>query len=68
VRSSQRLKSWEKFVPNSQHKAILHLRDEDELFVFVTADEQCVEPVSTRNATANDEILAAIRAVLDPGP
>ena len=63
----QRLESREDFVPNSRHKAVLHLRDKDELFVFVNADEQRIEPVGTGNVTANDELLLPVRAVLDPG-
>jgi len=53
----KRLKSWKDLVSNSRHKAILYLRHEYELFVFVNAHEQCIETVSTRNVTANDEIL-----------
>ena len=53
------LKSREDFVPNSRYKAVLHLRDEDELFVLVNAHEQCIEPVGTGDVTADDEILAA---------
>jgi hypothetical protein len=67
VDNSQLLESREDFVPSSQHEAILHLRDKDELFVFVNAYEQCIEPMGTGNVTANDEILAAVRAELDPG-
>jgi hypothetical protein len=51
--------SREDFVPNPRYKPVLHLRDEDELFVFVNAHEQCIEPVGTGNVTTNDEILAA---------
>ena len=39
------------------YEAVLHLRDEDELFVFVNAHEQCIKPVRTGNVTANDELL-----------
>jgi hypothetical protein len=55
------------FVSNSRHKAaVLHLRDKDELFVFVNAHKQRIEPVGTENVTANDELLLSIRSVLDP--
>ena len=58
--------SREDFVPNPRYKPVLHLRDEDELFVFVNAHEQCIKPVGTGNVTSNDELLLSIRAVLDP--
>jgi hypothetical protein len=61
------LESRDDFVPNSRHKAILYLRHEDELFVFVNAHEQCIKPMGTRNITADDELLLLVCAVLDPG-
>ena len=41
--SLQRLESREKLVLKSRHKAILHLRRKDELFLLVNADEQRIE-------------------------
>jgi hypothetical protein len=67
VDNSQLLESREDFVPNSPHETILHLRDKDELFVFVKAHKQRIEPVGTGNVTANDELLLSIRSLLDPG-
>ena len=64
--SSQFLESWEDFVPITRHKSVLHFRDKDELFVFVNAYEQPIEPVRTGNVTANHELLLPVRAVLDP--
>ena len=55
------------FVSKSRHEAVFHLRDKDELLVFVNTYEQRIEPVSTGNVTANDELLLSVRAVLDPG-
>ena len=58
--------SRENFVPITRYKSVLHLRDEDELFVFVNAHEQRIEPGSTGNVTANNELLLSVRAMLDP--
>jgi hypothetical protein len=64
-RRSLRLESREDFVSISRHEAVLYLRHEDELFVFVNAHEQGIETERTGNATANDELLLSIRAVVD---
>jgi hypothetical protein len=62
----QCLESREDLDSNPRYKPVLHLRDKDELFVFVNAHEQCIKPVGTGNVTSNDELLLSIRAVLDP--
>jgi hypothetical protein len=45
------LESWEDFVPNSRHKAVFHLRDEDEFFVFINAHEQRIEAACSGDIT-----------------
>src|SRR6185503_6613633 len=42
------------------------LRDEDEVFAFVVADEQVIETIWTRLVTADDKLLTFVRLVLDP--
>ena len=37
-----------KIRPEFAAQTVLHLRDEDELFVFVNAHEQRIKPVGTR--------------------
>jgi hypothetical protein len=64
-RTTLSLESREDFVSISRHEAVLYLRHEDELFVFVNAHEQGIETERTGNATANDELLLSIRAVVD---
>jgi hypothetical protein len=41
--------------PEVSAQAVFHLRDKDELLVFVNTYEQRIEPVSTGNATANGD-------------
>jgi hypothetical protein len=61
--SLQRLKGREELIANSRHKAVLHLRYEDELAAFKNAKEQCIKAMPTRNVTANDgvHLLALLR-------
>ena len=66
MENAQLFESRQDFVPNSRHKTVLHFRDKDEFVVLVNADEQRIEPVRTRDITANDEFLLSVRAVLDP--
>ena len=44
----QRLERREEAHPKSRHKAVLHLRNEDELTVLVNAHEQRIEADSRR--------------------
>jgi hypothetical protein len=60
------LRAGKNFVPNTRHKAVLHLRDKDELFGFGNAHEQRIEPVRIGNVTANNELLLSVRTALDP--
>src|SRR4029450_1489866 len=48
--------------PNPGYKAVLHLRHEDELFVFVSAHEQRIKSGGTGNVTTNDELLFHVSA------
>ena len=60
------LADQEELIPNSRHKTVLHLRHEDELFIFVNAHEQRIKPVATGNVTTYDEFLLSVYAMLDP--
>ena len=50
----------------SRDEAVLHLRNEDKLFVFINAHEQRIEHVRPGDVTANDKLLLSVNAVLDP--
>ena len=58
--------SREELIPNSRDEAVLHLRNEDKLFVFINAHEQRIEHVRPGDVTANDKLLLSVNAVLDP--
>lgn len=64
--SLQRLKSREELIPDPWHEAILHLRDEDGFFLLLNAHQQRVEPASSGDVTADDELLLQVRAEFDP--
>ena len=64
--SLQRLEHREELIPNSRDEAVLHLRNEDKLFVFINTHEQRIEPVRPGDVTANDKLLFSVNAALDP--
>ena len=64
----QRLKGREELIPNSRHKAVLHLCRENEPLVFVDTHEQRIEAARSGDVTAYDELLLQVRAELDPCP
>ena len=61
-----RLESRENFVPNSRHKAVLHLRDKDELVCFRKRPRATHRNRGHRDVTADDELLLQVGAELDP--
>ena len=56
----------ENLVANARHESVLHLRHEDQPLLFVNADDQRIEPARARDVAADDELLRAVDAALDP--